>query len=106
MKRLALALLALPAATATGAATAASPDLRIANDIVLTRQDGTTVAVKPVLRVYCGPWEQDVRKPSIHVEAGARGARLGRGAGGEEGHRKPIRRLPPRLRFHKPTQTQ
>jgi hypothetical protein len=46
VKRLAIGLLVLAAASGAAAAPAASPDLRIADAVVLTRHDGTAIDLK------------------------------------------------------------
>lgn len=48
-------------AIAGGAATA---DARL----TFTREDGSVIPFHGTSRAWCGPWEQDVARPSIHVE--------------------------------------
>ena len=57
----------LPVATASGAA-----GLRVRDRLTWTRPDGTRVAFRPDVRVWCGRWDSDVSAPSIHVRVGAR----------------------------------
>ncbi len=106
MKRLAFGLLVAVATSSVTAAPAASPELRIADDVVLTRSDGTAIPVKQTVRVWCGPWEDDVRKPSIHVRAGARGALWTMSAVVADVRRKPVVRFPHSFVFDKPTGAQ
>jgi hypothetical protein len=103
MKRLAIALAASLAASGATAAPAASPDLRISNSVVLTRPDGSAIAVKQTFRVWCGPWESDVRKPSIHVQAGSRSGLWQLTAVVADVRRHPVVRFPHSFVFDKPT---
>lgn len=106
MKRLALVLGVLAAASAASAAPAARPELRIADDIALSRPDGSAIAVKPAIRVWCGPWDDDARARSIHVRAGARGALWTLSAVLADVKRKPVVRFPHSFVFDKPTGAQ
>jgi len=102
VKRLAIALLVL----AGVGAPAASAGLRIANDVAVTRSDGTRVAVKPTIRVWCGPWEPDVRVPSIHVRVGSRSRAWTLSAVVADVRRRPVVRFPHSFVFDKPTGAQ
>lgn len=104
MRRIAIALLAV--AAGSGAASAASPDVRIANNVTLTNADGTAIAVKPTIRVWCGPWASDVRKPSIHVRAGSRSGAWMLSAVVADVRRRPVVRFPHSFIFDKPTGAQ
>jgi hypothetical protein len=57
----------VPVETASGAA-----GLRVRDRLTWTQPDGTPVAFRPELRVWCGPWASDVAVPSIHVRVGSR----------------------------------
>jgi hypothetical protein len=103
VRRVAIGLLVLVAGSGAAAAPAASPDLRIANEIVLTRADGTAIPVKQTFRVWCGPWERDVPKPSVHVQAGARGELWTMSAVVADVRRRPVVRFPHSFIFDKPT---
>ncbi len=100
MSRLAIALLA--AATSVVAADA-SAGVRIANNVVLVRADGTRVAVKPTIRAWCGPWSSEVRKPSVHVRAGTRSGLWTLSAVVADVRRRPMVRFPHSFVFDKPT---
>jgi len=106
VKRLAIALLVLASATGAAPASAVGPDLRMANGIVLTRADGTPIAIEPTIRVWCGPWASDVRKPSIHVLAGSRGAVWTMSAVVADVRRRPVVRFPHNFIWDKPTGAQ
>jgi hypothetical protein len=53
-------------------ATAAGAELRVRDRLTWTRPDGTAVAFRPDVRVWCGHWESGVNVPSIHVRVGSR----------------------------------
>ncbi|UGS38066.1 hypothetical protein [Capillimicrobium parvum] len=38
--------------------------------LVFSREDGTAITFPGKTRVWCGPWEEDVAVPAIHVFAG------------------------------------
>jgi hypothetical protein len=52
--------------TAWGAA-----GLRVRDRLSWSRPDGTPVAFRPDVRVWCGRWASDVPVPAIHVRLGA-----------------------------------
>jgi len=106
VRRLVIGLLVLAAASGAAGALAASPDFRAANEIVLTRADGTVIPVKQSIRVWCGPWEQDVRKPSIHVRVGTRSGFWTLTAVVADVKRKPVVRFPHSFVFDKPSRAQ
>jgi hypothetical protein len=58
--------------TASAAAPADAAGLRVRDRLTWTRPDGTRVAFRPDVHVFCGPWASDVRVPSIHVRVGGR----------------------------------
>jgi hypothetical protein len=53
-------------------AESASAGLRVRDGLSVTRPDGTRVAFRPDVRVWCGRWAPDVATPAIHVTVGAR----------------------------------
>ncbi len=106
MRRLTIGLLVLAAATGAAAAPAATPDVRIANGVVLTRADGTVVPIKQTIRVWCGPWASDVRTPAVHVLAGSRRAVWTMSAVLADVRRNPVVRFPHSFVFDKPTKAQ
>jgi hypothetical protein len=106
VKRLAIGLLLLATALGGAATSSAAPDLRISNAVVLTRPDGSAVALRPQIRVWCGPWASDVRKPSIHVRAGGRGGVWMLSAVVADVRRRPVVRFPHSFVFDKPTGAQ
>jgi hypothetical protein len=48
-------------------------DLRIANSLAFTRTDGSAVQFAQNLRVWCGRWDQDVPRRTLHIQAGSLG---------------------------------
>ena len=54
----------LPVDAASGAG------LRVRDRLTWSHPDGTPVAFRPEVRVWCGRWESDVPVPSIHVRVG------------------------------------
>ena len=103
MRRLiAIALLALPAWPEAAAA-----DLRVTSTIAITRADGSAVQVAQNLRVWCGPWESDVPRRSLHVRAGARtGPFWQLDAVVADIRRRPVVRFPHSFVFDRPTGAQ
>jgi hypothetical protein len=69
MRRLLLIALLLSAAWPE----LARADLTVANGIAVTRADGSAVHPAQNVRVWCGPWERDVPRRTLHIRAGARG---------------------------------
>ena len=51
---------------------AASASLRVRDRLTWSHPDGTPLAFRPEVRVWCGRWERDVPVPSIHVRVGHR----------------------------------
>ena len=105
MKRFAIAVLMLVGLGAASAS-AASPELRISSDVALLRPDGSKIALKPTIRVWCGPWEPDVRVPSIHVRVGSRSRAWTLSAVVADVRRRPVVRFPHSFVFDKPTGAQ
>ena len=87
----------LPAETAAGAA-----GLRVRDRLTWTQADGSPVAFRPEVRVWCGPWASDVRVPSIHVVVGTRAARWELSAVVADVRRRPVVRLPNAFVFDRP----
>ena len=104
MKRLAIALLVV--AAASGAAAAPAPAFQVDNRVVLTRGDGTPLPVAPKVRVWCGPWSSEVRKPAIHIRAGTRSGLWTLSAVVADVRRRPVVRFPHSFVFDKPTGAQ
>jgi hypothetical protein len=52
---------------------ASSADLSVTSTIALTRPDGSAIQLAQNLRVWCGRWERDVPRRTLHIRAGARG---------------------------------
>jgi hypothetical protein len=81
----------------------AAAELTVSNTVALTRADGTVVPVAPRLRVWCGPWERDVPRRTLHVRAGALGALWRLDAVVADVRRQPVVRFPHSFVFDKPT---
>jgi hypothetical protein len=89
---------AVPADTAAGAT-----GLHVRDRLTWARPDGTPVAFRPDVRVWCGPWDPDVRVPSIHVRVGAgRAPRWELHAVVADVKRRPVVRLPNTFVFDHP----
>ena len=86
----------LPVGTASGAA-----GLRVNDRLSWARADGTALAFRPQVRVWCGPWAPDVRVPSIHVRVGT-AARWELHAVVADVRRRPVVRLPNSFVFDHP----
>jgi hypothetical protein len=54
-----------------GALASPAQAMTVRDRVTWTRGDGSTVSFARQVRVWCGPWESDVRVPSIHVRVGA-----------------------------------
>ena len=72
VRRPVTAVLILIAAGCLPVATASAADLRVRDRLTWSRPDGTPLAFRPEIRVWCGRWERDVPVPSIHVLVGHR----------------------------------
>ena len=105
VKRLAIALLVAAAAGAPSARPRA-PTSRSTTRSSSRAADGTAVAVEQTIRVWCGPWASDVRKPSIHVRAGTRSGLWTMSAVLADVRRRPVVRFPHSFVFDKPTRAQ
>ena len=107
MRRLVLGALLL-GASACGAASRAhdaAAAIRITSSVSLTRSDGSPVAVKQHVRVWCGRWARDVRTPAIHVRIGdPRGPAVWRlSAVVADVRRRPVVRFPHSFVWNKPS---
>jgi hypothetical protein len=81
--------------------------LRVRDRLAWSHPDGTPVAFRPDVRVWCGRWERDVKVPSIHVRVGARSApRWELNAVVADVKRRPVVRLPHSFNFDRPTGAQ
>jgi hypothetical protein len=103
MRRVAvIALLALAVWPGDSAA-----DLRVASTVAVTRADGSAVQIAQNLRVWCGPWEPDVPRRTLHIRAGAReGPFWQLSAVVADVRRQPIVRFPHSFVFDQPTGAQ
>jgi hypothetical protein len=94
-----LALLAWPAVAAA--------DRRVTSTVALTRADGSAVQFAQNLRVWCGPWERDVPRRTLHVRAGAReGPFWQLDAVVADVRRRPVVRFPHSFVWNRPTGAQ
>ena len=81
--------------------------LRVRDRLVWSHPDGTPVAFRPDVQVWCGRWERDVKVSSIHVRVGARSApRWELNAVVADVKRRPVVRLPHSFNFDHPTGAQ
>lgn len=80
--------------------------LRIRDQLVFSRPDGSRVAFKPDVAVWCGPWEPgEIATPALHLWVGGIGrkAHWELSAVVDDVHRRPVVRLPHSFRFDEPT---
>ena len=101
LPRIAAALAVLAGIVAAVPAEAA-PGLRVRDRLTWTQPDGTPVAFRPDVRVWCGPWASDVRVPAIHVRVGGRAAHWELRAVLADVRRRPAVRLPNSFNFDRP----
>jgi hypothetical protein len=103
MRRLSLvALLALGAWP-----DAAAAELKVTNTVVLERMDGSPAQVAQNLRVWCGRWEPDVLRRTLHIRAGARSGPFWQlDAVVADVRRDPVVRFPHAFVFDDPTGAQ
>jgi hypothetical protein len=79
-------------------------DLRVANTVALARADGSAVQVAQNLRVWCGRWERDVPRRTLHIRAGARrGPFWQLDAVVADVRRRPVLRFPHSFVWNQPT---
>ena len=101
------ALIACGLAAAAGLPVASADGLRVRDHLTWTRPDGTRVAFRPDVRVWCGRWSSDAKVPSIHVRVGAGLApRWELHAVVADVKRRPVVRLPHSFVFDHPTGAQ
>ena len=82
-------------------------DLRVTSTVAFTRADGSAVGFAQNLRVWCGPWERDVPRRTLHIRAGARaGPRWQLNAVVADVRRRPVVRFPHSFVFDEPTGAQ
>ena len=82
-------------------------DLRVANTVSLERPDGSPIQVAQNLRVWCGRWERDVPRRTLHIRAGGRKAPVWQlSAVVADIKRHPVVRFPHFFVFDKPTGAQ
>jgi hypothetical protein len=92
----------LAAATPALAAPAPATALRVTDTVTLTRPDGTRVQPARDVRVFCGPWEDGVPVPAIHVRVGTGKAAWTLSAVLADVRRRPVVRLPNDFVFDHP----
>jgi hypothetical protein len=86
---------------------AAAEAITVDNRIAFTRPDGSAVTYPSRVRVWCGPWEPDVRVRAIHVQVGVPGKLYWRlSAVPRDVTRRPVVRLPHSFVFDEPTGAQ
>jgi hypothetical protein len=87
------------------AAALMAPGIEVTNDVAVTRPDGSAVAFAPQVRVWCGRWEEDVPRRTLHVHIGSRRAppfwQLS--AVVADVRRRPVVRLPHSFVWNRPT---
>jgi hypothetical protein len=82
-------------------------DLRVASTVSLQRPDGSAIQVAQNLRVWCGPWERDVPRRTLHIRVGARkGPAWQLRAVVADIKRRPVVRFPHSFVFDQPTGAQ
>ena len=83
---------------------ASAAGLRVANTVSVTRADGTAVLVAPDLRVWCGRWERDVPRRTLHIRVGVAGSPVWQlDAVVADVRRRPVVRFPHSFVWNKPT---
>jgi hypothetical protein len=86
---------------------ASAADLRVTSTVAFTRADGSAVKFAQNLRVWCGPWERDVPRRTLHIRAGApAGPRWQLDAVVADVRRRPLVRFPHSFVFDQPTGAQ
>jgi hypothetical protein len=85
----------------------AAADLRVTSTVAVTRADGSIVQVAQNLRVWCGRWERDVPRRTLHIRAGApHGPFWQLDAVVADVRRRPVVRFPHSFVWNKPTGAQ
>ena len=86
---------------------AAAADLRVSNAVAVTRADGSAVPLAQRVRVWCGRWERDVPRRTLHVRVGAPTGPFWRlSAVVADVRRRPVVRFPHSFVFDEPTGAQ
>jgi hypothetical protein len=82
-------------------------DLRVTSTVAVTRADGSAVQFAQNLRVWCGPWERDVPRRTLHIRAGGPGGPFWQlSAVVADVRRRPIVRFPHSFVWDRPTGAQ
>jgi hypothetical protein len=85
------------------AALLVTPGIEVSNDVALTRPDGAAVPFPPQVRVWCGRWERDVPRRTLHVRVGTRpGPYWMMSAVVRDVRRRPVVRLPRSFVWNRP----
>ncbi len=85
----------------------AAADLRVTSTVAFTRADGSAVQFAQNLRVWCGPWERDVPRRTLHIRAGAPGGPSWQlSAVVADVRRRPVVRFPHSFVWNRPTGAQ
>lgn len=107
VRRLAAALIACGITASAAVPAEGAAGLRVRDRLTWSRPDGTAVAFRPDVRVWCGRWESGVPVPSIHVRVGAGvRPRWELSAVVADVKRHPVVRLPHSFVFDHPTGAQ
>jgi hypothetical protein len=82
-------------------------DLSVTNTVAVTRADGSAVQFAQHLRVWCGRWERDVPRRTLHIRAGApEGPFWQLNAVVADVRRRPVVRFPHSFVWDRPTGAQ
>ena len=82
-------------------------ELRVTSTVAVTRADGSAVQFAQNLRVWCGRWERDVPRRTLHIRAGARGGPSWQlDAVVADVRRRPVVRFPHSFVWNEPTGAQ
>jgi hypothetical protein len=85
----------------------AAADLRVGSTVALAREDGSAIQVAQNLRVWCGRWERDVPRRTLHIRVGAReGPFWTLDAVVADVRRRPVVRFPHSFVWNRPTGAQ
>ena len=86
---------------------ASAADLRITNTLAFTRTDGSAVRFAQDLRVWCGRWEREVPRRTLHIRTGAPAGPFWRlRAVVADLRRRPVVRFPNLFIWNKPSGAQ
>ena len=82
-------------------------DLRVTNTVAVTRADGSLVQFAQNVRVWCGRWERDVPRRTLHIRVGARDEPFWQlSAVVADVRRRPVVRFPHSFVWNRPTGAQ